>query len=69
MIPVAEVHTHLGRHAEESGDQVVSLEQAVHVHLLDKHGERLDKEQEGKINTATTRRIFLISPKYKTRFF
>ena len=31
---------------------------AVHVHLLDKHGERLDKEQEGKINTATTRRIF-----------
>ena len=36
---VAEVHTHLSRHPEEPGDQVVSLEEAVQVHLLDKYGE------------------------------
>ena len=38
---VAEIHTHLSRHPEEPGDQVVSLQQAVQVHLLHKYGEGL----------------------------
>jgi len=39
--PVAQVDAHLGGHSEESGDQVVRLEQPVHVHLLDEDGEGL----------------------------
>jgi hypothetical protein len=41
ILPVAEVDTHLGGHAEESGDEVVSFQKAVHVHLLHEHRERL----------------------------
>jgi hypothetical protein len=45
VLPVAEVDTHLGGHAEESGDEVVSFEKAVHVHLLHEHRERLQNTQ------------------------
>ena len=38
---VAQVHAHLGGHAEEPGDQVVGLQQAMEVHLLDEDEEGL----------------------------
>ena len=43
LLPVAEVDAHLGGHAEEPGDEVVRLEDAVLVHQLHEDHKRLDK--------------------------
>ena len=53
---VAEVHAHLGGHAEEPGDQVVRLQQTVEVHLLDEDGEGL-----GGV-LACSRRVIHVDP-------
>ena len=38
---VAQVHAHLGRHPEESGDEVIRLQEPVEIHLLHEDGEGL----------------------------